>query len=109
MRILLVDDDQSVIQSLLAVLRSLPMHEVRVALNGEKALEHAATLGGVDLLIADVVMEPMDGFTVRDHVAAANPQLQTIFISGYDLSDYTEQLAGSLVLTKPVDPGALTP
>lgn len=101
MRILLVDDDTAIIQNLLASLKTLPGHEVRVATNGQKALENAKALGGVDLLITDVVMEPMDGFTLRDHLTSQYPGVRTIFISGYDLSDYPEQTASHQLLTKP--------
>src|SRR4030095_1284843 len=102
MRILLVDDDPSVIQSLLPSLKALPGHEVRVATNGGKALENAALLGGLGLLITDVVMEPRDGFTLQAHWAAKYPRLRTIFISGYDLADYAEQIGGQQTLEKPI-------
>jgi formylglycine-generating enzyme required for sulfatase activity/CheY-like chemotaxis protein len=104
MRILLVDDDTGVIQSLLAVLRAQPDYEVRAATHGEKALENAAALGGIDLLITDVVMEPMDGFTLRDEMQRRYPQLRTIFISGYDLTEYQEQTHGAHVIAKPIEP-----
>jgi formylglycine-generating enzyme required for sulfatase activity/CheY-like chemotaxis protein len=107
MRILLVDDDSAVIQALLAVLKTLPGHEIRVGLSGHKALENAASMGGVDLLITDVVMEPMDGFSLREELRVTNPALRTIFISGYDLSDYPEQIGGHQVLAKPVDASTL--
>jgi formylglycine-generating enzyme required for sulfatase activity/CheY-like chemotaxis protein len=103
MRILLVDDDTAVIQALLAVLKTLPDHQIRVATTGEKALENAAALGGVDLLITDVVMEPMDGFSLRNYMVAQYPEVRTILISGYDLSDYAEHLQGLTLLTKPVE------
>ncbi|HEY3898894.1 MAG TPA: SUMF1/EgtB/PvdO family nonheme iron enzyme [Chthoniobacter sp.] len=103
MRILLVDDDTAVIQALLAVLRSLPGHDVRVATSAEKAVENAAALGGLDLLITDVVMEPTDGFSLRNHLTAQYPRLRTILISGYDLSDYAEHVQGSRMLAKPID------
>jgi formylglycine-generating enzyme required for sulfatase activity/CheY-like chemotaxis protein len=107
MRILLVDDDSGVVQALLAILKQLPGQEIRVAMNGEKALENAATLGGVDLLITDVVMDPMDGFTLRDQLLGRYPNMRTILISGYDLSEYPEQTQHHQVLAKPVEPGAL--
>ena len=107
MRILLVDDDTAVIQSLVALLRAQPGHEVRVAINGEKALENAAALGGLDLLITDVVMQPMDGFTLRDEMVRRFPQVRTIFITGYDLNDYPEQTQAHQLLTKPIEPAAL--
>src|SRR5260221_8120663 len=103
MRILLVDDDTGVIPALLAIVKTLPGHELRVATTGEKALENAAALGGVDLLITDVVMEPMDGFTLRDHLVSLYPEMRTILISGYDLSDYPEQTQNHQLLTKPID------
>ena len=107
MRILLVDDDTSVIQALLAILKALPGHEVRVATSGEKALENAAALGGVDLLISDVVMEPIDGFVLRAELLKSYPKMRTILITGYDLSDYEALIGGDLVLMKPVDTAVL--
>jgi len=103
MRILIVDDDSGVLQTLMTVVKATPGHSVRVAANAEKAHEHAAALGGVELLIADVVMEPTDGFTLRAELATQYPEMQTVFISGYDLNDYADQLGGAPVLAKPVD------
>ena len=103
MRILLVDDDTGVIQSLLAILKTLPGHDLRVATSGEKALENAAALGGVDLLITDVVMEPMNGFDLRDQIVTLYPAARVILITGYDLSDYTEQTQYHQLLAKPID------
>ena len=107
MRILLVDDDTSVIQSLLATIKTLPGHELRAATSGGKALENAATLGGLDVLITDVVMEPMDGFALRDEMKTRYPALRTILMSGYDLSDYAEQMDGCAFLQKPFEPAAV--
>lgn len=103
MRILLVDDDPGVIQSLLALLKEIPQADIRAATNPELALEHATALGGLDLLITDVVMQPIDGFALRDAVLSRFPSAKIIFITGYDLSDYTEQTAGFPVLPKPID------
>src|SRR4030095_5217907 len=107
MRILIVDDDTGIIQMLLATLKTLPGHDVRVATSGDKAIEHAAGMGGVDLLITDVVMEPMDGFTLRDQIHSRYPNARTILLSGYDLSDYPEQTAYHQLLQKPVDTSTL--
>jgi formylglycine-generating enzyme required for sulfatase activity/CheY-like chemotaxis protein len=107
MKILLVDDDSSIIQALLPVLRDQGGHEVRVATTGQKALEHAAALESFEVLITDVVMDPMDGFTLRDEIAQKFPGAQTIFLTGYDLSDYAAQTEGHTVLQKPVEPEML--
>ncbi len=107
MRILLVDDEIEVIQALLAILKTIPGHEVRIATAGDKAIENAAELGGVDLLITDVVMDPMDGFTLRDHLQAQYPEMRTILISGYDLSEYPAQTQNHQLLAKPIDADVL--
>ena len=107
MRILIVDDEAGVLQSLMAIIRALPGHEVKVAANAQKACEHAAAMGGVDVLITDVVMEPTDGFALRAELQVSFPAMQTVFISGYDLSDYAETIAGAPTLAKPVDAMAL--
>lgn len=107
MRILLVDDEAGVLQAHMAILKTIPGHDVRVAANAAKALDHAAALGGVELLISDVVMDPVDGFTLRDELLALYPEMRTVFVSGYDLSDYAERIEGSTVLAKPVDADAL--
>jgi formylglycine-generating enzyme required for sulfatase activity/CheY-like chemotaxis protein len=103
MRILLVDDDAGVVQALLAILKTLPGHEVRTASNGGEALKASSEMGGLDLLITDVVMEPMDGFTLRDHLVSRYPDTRTILISGFDLSDYPEQTQNHQLLAKPID------
>jgi len=103
MRVLLVDDDTAVIQSLLPLLRSQPGLDVRAATSAAKALENAAALGGIDLLITDVVMAPMDGFALRDEIVRRYPAARTIFVTGYDLSEYLEKVGANQLLAKPVD------
>ena len=103
MRILIVDDEADVLQAIMAIVKAVPGHEVRVAANAQKAMDHAGTMGGVDLLITDVVMEPTDGFTLRAALQADFPAMRTVFVSGYDLSDYGEQTVDAAVLQKPVD------
>lgn len=107
MRILLVDDDTAVAQSLAAMLNTLPGHDVRVAGTGGQALQNAMAMGGVDLMITDVVMEPMDGFSLRERIVQRYPGVRVIFISGYDLSDYAEQTSGNQVLAKPLEKAEL--
>jgi DNA-binding NarL/FixJ family response regulator len=55
----------------------------------------------------DVVMQPMDGFTLRDEMQRRYPNVRTIFISGYDLSEHVEQIRGGEIIAKPVEPEVL--
>jgi len=108
MKILLVDDEAGVLDAWRELLEEVGGCEVRVASNGGGALLAArAWEGGPDVLVSDVVMEPMDGFALRDRLVAEFPGMRTIFVSGYDLSAHADRLAGAAALTKPVDRDSL--
>jgi len=78
-----------------------------VATTGDKALEHAASFGFVDILITDVSMHSMNGFELRDRILELSPDTKTIFISGYDLNEYAHLINGCAVLHKPFEPAQL--
>ena len=103
MKILLVDDDPAMLQALESILEGNPDYEMAIAENGGMAMEKAAALGGVDLLITDVVMDPMDGFTLRQALLACYPEMKTIFVSAYDLADYEPHTGGCEIFLKPFE------
>src|SRR5205823_3788979 len=103
MKILLVDSDPNTIQTLLPMLEGTPGNEVRAADSGEKAIEAAAEWGGVDLLVTEVFMEPMNGFTLRNKLQNRHPGVKEIFMSEYDLGPYAEHIEGAPTLQKPVN------
>ena len=103
MKILLVDDDVGIIQVLLPALKSMNGTQARAAITGAEAMESAGHWGGVDLLITDVFMSPMNGFTLRNKLRQSYPAMRTLFLSGYDMSSYAEHVEDSQVLFKPFD------
>ncbi len=103
MKILLVDDEAAVLATMVEIVSGMGGHEVLSATDGESALAIAAEQGGIDLLVTDVVMEPMDGFELRQRLLENHPDLITVFISGYDLSDFSEFTRGHKILAKPVN------
>ncbi len=103
MNILLVDDDAELVALLLAGLSNLPGHDVRAATNAGMALQAAAAMGGVDLLVTDVVMEPMNGFMLREQLMKRCPNVHVIFITGFDLTEYAEHTRYNQVLQKPFE------
>ena len=102
MKILLVDDNVSIIQTLLPALKSVRGYQARAAITGEKAMEDAVAWNGIDLLVTDVFMSPMNGFTLRNKLRHHYPELRTLFITGYDMADYSDHVEDSQVLIKPV-------
>jgi formylglycine-generating enzyme required for sulfatase activity/ActR/RegA family two-component response regulator len=107
MKILIVDDDVSIIQALLPALKSVRGYQVRAAISGEKALENAVAWEGIDLLVTDVFMSPMNGFTLRNKLRKIYPAMRTIFVTGYDVDSYKDYIEDCEVFVKPVDPHKL--
>ncbi|MEX1044829.1 MAG: SUMF1/EgtB/PvdO family nonheme iron enzyme [Chthoniobacterales bacterium] len=107
MKILLVDDEAPILEAWRELLDASGLGELRTATTGGDAIKAAREWGGPDVLVTDVVMEPMDGLRLREMLAAEFPHMRTIFVSGYDLSGYADRTAGSVVLTKPVTAGQL--
>ncbi len=99
MKILLVDDESGAAETLAGQLRTGGFPDVTTAESGEAAVELDSDF---DLLVTDVIMEGMDGFTLRETLDVRMPGLPTIYFTEYDLSDYEERIGGRPVLTKPL-------
>ena len=102
MRVLLVDPDSSLLPALQAVLPSIPHLQLYCAPDASTAIQHAHALGGIEMLLTDVFMADLDGFQLRDTIRALSPELNTIYITQYDLSGYADHLADSPVVTLPL-------
>ena len=107
-KVLLVDDESHVLEAWKALLEASGACEVRVASVGGEAIKAARAWGGPDVLVTDVVMEPMDGFRLREMLTAEFPAMRAVFVSGYDLSGYADRTTGAVVLGKPVTAEQLT-
>jgi CheY-like chemotaxis protein len=79
-RILLVDDDVSVLH-LLA--RALPEYDLAFARDGREAWMAAAQLGKPDLLITDYMMPSIFGDELIGQLRAPWPDLKVLVISGH--------------------------
>jgi DNA-binding response OmpR family regulator len=102
-RLLIVDDDSSVRQSLKNVLEDSG-YDVLVASDGKEAESKLNSLA-VDLLIVDLNMPNKSGWDVLDDVTAQHPLVPTIVITG--MADQLDTLrigGGGALLEKPIDP-----
>ena len=105
--ILVVDDAPANIQIALAILKEI--YQVRVATNGAKALELAASDPVPDLVLLDVVMPGMDGFEVCTRLKAdpKTRDIPVIFLTGQtEIEDETRgfQVGGVDYIHKPFSP-----
>jgi response regulator RpfG family c-di-GMP phosphodiesterase len=83
--VLLVDDEESILNSLRRLLRSQP-YDVVLATGGAQALEIMATRP-IDLVMSDARMPGMDGATLLAEVHRLYPGTRRILLTGYaDLS-----------------------
>jgi putative two-component system response regulator len=105
--ILIVDDAPENIELLNLILSS--EYRVKVALNGEKALEIASDPADLpDLILLDVMMPGMDGYEVCRHLKTSNltHKIPVIFVTA--LNEVTDEKKGFDVggvdyITKPVN------
>lgn len=107
MKILIVDEPAEAAAALAQGLQAVTAHEVFSAGGGAQGIEFARTHGAPDVLITEVVMEGVDGFQLREALLALRPELRTIYVTGYDLSQYAEYIGGAPILYKPATPEAM--
>src|SRR5271170_573892 len=108
--ILVVDDAPANIQIALAILKDT--YQVRVATNGAKALELAASDPVPDLVLLDVVMPGMDGFEVCTRLKAdpKTKDIPVIFLTGQtEIEDETRgfEVGGVDYIHKPFSPAVM--
>jgi CheY-like chemotaxis protein len=84
MRIMIVDDEESVLMLLRELLQTRG-YEVVTARNGREALDRLAHLS-VDMVVSDIYMPMMDGIRLHENLRAEprTARLPVLFISGYN-------------------------
>lgn len=106
--ILLVEDDNVVRELIREELGKLG-YRVMTAKNGlEGCLVGTEQIGGLDLLLTDVVMPGMSGTELAEHLRVIKPELKLLFISGYsDDAGIQVKDSVSAYLPKPFTPDTL--
>lgn len=84
-RILLVDDEETVLKALTRVLQAKPdqSYAITSLSNPEEALRLVESGEEFDLLISDVRMRPLDGMTLATRIMEKIPGIEIIIISAY--------------------------
>jgi DNA-binding response OmpR family regulator len=101
-RIMVLDDEPQIRQSLLKLLRA-EGYEVVLAANGQEALERFDR-ENIDLLLLDLNLPLKSGWDVFERVTALNPLLPIIIITGRDKQRDLAAAAGvGALMEKPLD------
>ena len=103
-RLLVVEDDTALRGALLAALRS-GGYEVVEAADGETALQVLAA-GPVSLVLTDIQMAPMDGYTLLGEIKRQWPQTPVVMMTAFgDIARAVQAVrdGASHYLTKPFD------
>lgn len=104
-RILIVDDEKVVAQTLRSALKKLPNCEIMVTDSGEQALQ-LFEVRPFHLLITDYKMAGMDGLTLANRIRKLYPQTIIIIVTAYSSDDLLESAARASinrVLDKPLE------
>jgi len=79
-KVLLVDDDSSVVAALSGVLRG-EGYDVIVAFDGHEAVENFHTVAGAEIVLLDLCMPVQGGWDTFERLTAVNPLLPIIVIT----------------------------
>lgn len=91
MRVLVVDDDLLVTQSLQMILEAAPdIQVVGLGGSGEAAIELYGQLQP-DVLLMDIRMEPISGLTACERILARHPQARVLFLTTFLDDEYIVQ------------------
>lgn len=99
-RVLIVDDDERVLRSLVRLMRRMPVQLV-TATSAEVALEWIERDGPPSLLISDYQLGGMDGLSLLMRVRSEHPSVQLVLSSGTTRTPPPGSGIGEL--PKPVD------
>ena len=109
LQVVLVDDDELTLRIATRVLERLGCI-VRATPSARQALSMLTGSDHVDVVVTDIVMPEMSGFTLVDQASRFRPELPVVFISGYPKAEvYWGGMPGvrSAFMAKPPEAGEL--
>jgi two-component system cell cycle sensor histidine kinase/response regulator CckA len=94
--VVLLVEDEAVVREITGQLLENAGYRVLEASSAAHALEMARQYeGAVDLLLTDVVMPEMNGIDLAEQLRKLQPNLITVFMSGYAQSDLVRSIRAS--------------
>jgi formylglycine-generating enzyme required for sulfatase activity/DNA-binding NarL/FixJ family response regulator len=72
-----------------------------IAATSDEAIEWINKNEGIDVLVTDVVLAPLDGLALRESLLPHFPALKVVFLAGFDVSAHAARMTGCGLLAKP--------
>lgn len=101
--ILVVEDEAIVRLLVVETLRSCG-HSVWEAADGQTALELVGDCPGLALIVSDIRLPRLDGFSLARSARQLRPNLGLLFLTGYVRAQPPEDLSPVVIIRKPFDP-----
>jgi len=101
---ILAVEDEALVRMLIVETLVDAGHDVLEASDGDQALVIVNKTPNLDLIVTDVRMSKMDGFSLAQHAREIKPGLPVLFMTGYMGTDVPSKMAGAKVMQKPLDP-----
>ncbi|MGA9795333.1 MAG: response regulator [Rhizomicrobium sp.] len=101
---ILAVEDEALVRILIVETLNDVGHTVLEAPDGEAALAIVNQTPDLDLIVTDVRMPKMDGFSLAVRAHQLRPGLGVLFMTGYSGADAPPELPAVKVMQKPFDP-----
>jgi two-component system cell cycle sensor histidine kinase/response regulator CckA len=108
--VILLVEDESMVREITGEVLSHAGYRVLETSNAREALQVASQhQGRIDLLLTDIVMPEMNGADLADHMLNQQPDLVTVFMSGYAEHDVMRNanISAGIHIQKPFTVDAL--
>ncbi len=104
---ILAVEDEALVRILIVETLADAGHAVLDASDGESALAVVKETPDLDIIVTDVRMSKMDGFSLARLAREIRPDLPVLFMTGYMGADVPANFPSAKVLQKPFDPDDL--
>lgn len=104
--VILVVEDEVLVRNIVCTLLQREGHKVLSASNGIEALDVARRYNGkIDLLVSDVQMPRLDGFSLVGQIRPERPDMRVLLMSGKVSTDVPGDMQDIPLLRKPFRSG----
>ena len=104
---ILVVEDEAIVRLLVVETLRTCGHSVLEAGDGQAALDMIQECLDLDLIVSDIRLPKMDGFSVARRARQLRPKLGLVFLTGYIRAELPSELSPAVVIRKPFDPDNL--